>query len=136
MKKIYKYGIPLLVSLLTICVLWFRFFFAQGAELVIRAKILDPRTIVSASSNQTYVATGQGWPAIKVEVRTIFTGNLTNGVIWLENHPHRGGKSPVDWETWECKKNKTYFFALRRSADLSKWCQMEIFEIVNKCPED
>jgi hypothetical protein len=131
MIKFKKYSLLTAIGLLVAATLCYIIFKLACTEVVIEAKVLDPNTSVRASNNQTLVSPDQGWQAIKVEVQSVTKGHVSKRIIWLENMFRRSGKSGMDWKSWQCERNKIYYFTLTRNKKLSTWCQDEVYSIKN-----
>lgn len=102
------------------------FNFGGKPDVEIIGYVVDTKAVVRAGVHQHLVAAGQGWAAIKLKVTQEMTGHVKSKAIYVS---HVAITSMPEL-TWHCTEGEWYRLRLRLDADLSKWCEMDVYDVV------
>lgn len=126
MKKSLKYICLLLLLILLGGFSYIFRFSLSTSEIVLEVEVVDSDTTVRSVTLKPFITQGQGWSAIKAEVKRVKTGKIDAKFVIVENIAHRSSNSPL-WNKWDCMDGKKYQMSLILNHKLSLWCQQRVF---------
>jgi hypothetical protein len=98
------------------------------SDLVVRGTIVEPDSIIQASSDQNEVAYPQGWGVARVRINKCFSGVCGASEILIV--PAGWWPTPVVGNSFikPFAKDEEYLFFLKRDDKLSRWCRTTVFD--------
>jgi hypothetical protein len=101
------------------------FDFGWKDDAEIRCYVVDSKSIVRADIHQHYVDANQSWGAIELKVTQTTKGHVNGEMIYVSH----GVVASSPQFTWHCANGEWYDLRLQRDAELSKWCEMDVYDV-------